>query len=235
MTKKFSYNTAAGRNAALILTNGTVLEVRRDGKSFSNRGAALLDPGRYLPKSEQRMWASEAEWRSSLPVGLLVVDEQNPFPQHAIQLAKAVETIKATGEYTPPAAAPPPAPPTLEQRLKKLTLPKLKIQVTQREKAFAALVAAIQKSDQSAIATARAAYDAAPVSEPVMFELVEGNEPVVWVAVAGKMLPAFLEGDRILIRNGNNYYDLDAARQFGVRNSSLIWKTTVGGTLVMVV
>lgn len=234
MSKKFSYNTSAGRNAALILSNGTVLEVRRDGKSFSNRGAALLDPGRYLPKSEQRMWASEAEWRSSLPVGLLVVDEQHPFPQHAIQFAKAVEAIKATSEYTPPAAAPPPAPPTLEQRLKKLELPKLRLQVTQREKAFAALAEAIRGSDQAAIAAARLAYDTSPASEPVMFVLAEGKEPVVWVATATKMLPAFLEGDRILLRNGDNYYTIANAALFGVRNGSPIWKTTAGGILVVV-
>ncbi len=72
--KKFSYEGPAGRCSVRILPSGRVLETRRDGKTFIS-DADLYGEWYYISTKEQRKWATEAEWRASLPAGTVVTGD----------------------------------------------------------------------------------------------------------------------------------------------------------------
>ncbi len=77
-TQKFSYAGPAGPCSVRVLPSGRVLETRRDGKTFisdDNPHGAW-----YFSTKEQRKWASEAEWRASLPAGTVVTEAPGLAP-----------------------------------------------------------------------------------------------------------------------------------------------------------
>ena len=94
--QKFSYEGPAGPCSVVIITGGRILETRRDGKTFVNSVGTFAHL--YLPKDQQRRWASEAEWRASLPAGTVTRPPHKPTEEEVT--ARAAALFRAHPSFT---------------------------------------------------------------------------------------------------------------------------------------
>jgi hypothetical protein len=86
--QKFSYEGPAGPCSVIIISGDQILETRRDGKTFVSSVGTFTHC--YLPREERRQWASEAEWRASLPTGTVTRPPHKPTEEEVATRAAAL-------------------------------------------------------------------------------------------------------------------------------------------------
>jgi hypothetical protein len=90
--QKYSYEGPRGKCSVVVIKGGRILETRRDGKTFIKCDHPY--GAWHLSATEQRKWATEEEWRASLPAN--TVTKPPSRPTEAAVLGRAIAAIRGT-------------------------------------------------------------------------------------------------------------------------------------------
>lgn len=209
---KYSYTGPSGRCSAVVMCNGRLLEIRRNGATFINRVGPLCtcpecSKRKHLPRAERRTWPNYQAWRDSMepwppapaPVPALVVEEA-AVPEPEAEAEDDAETVEESVSETP------------EERFYERTAPYM----------ATALRKLPSEKDDAWTRRDREAYDAADAS-PCW--ALTGGELYTWLAVekGDELIPVCRYNEDRVLRFAINSHLL-TFEEAGISADAILWR-----------